>query len=339
VIAYAWRDGMSATAIAARMFDRNMWLMAGVAVLTFCAASPHSLLYPKVLKAGLEFTWMYESSPFPDSVDRGPGVYQFGWLMLRQALGTPMYVLCLAGVAWACYRHTRAQRVLLLGMAPYFVLTTFATWVVVRYTLPLLPLLLLLGAALTMSVVRSSWKIRHALTAFVFGAMCWTLTADAALLKIRAGTNVRDVAISWIVENVPKNSTILMLWGYVEDVYFNPMLPEGFQEGSVLLRKNSDVTPLLDGSYEYLILNEFTYKNMERLGARHPLAETYALYRALQSSRYRLIEQFKQPTAFLGVDFGDLFSEMDYTIPNPGIRIYRYERTSDAKSPAKRRVD
>jgi hypothetical protein len=89
----------------------------------------------------------------------------------------------------------------------------------------------------------------------------------------------------------------------------------------------ADVRQLFDRKdpFEYLVMHEYVYRNMERLGENHPSRETREFGRFLASSRYRLLEEFKPSATFLGISFAGSFSANDYTLVNPGIRIYRYE--------------
>jgi 4-amino-4-deoxy-L-arabinose transferase-like glycosyltransferase len=327
VAAYVWRDGsVGIRAVLTKLVDRNIWIMVAAMSGIFVAASPHSLLYFDVLLAGLRLTWHYETIVFPDAMDMGPGIYQYGWLMLRQALGLPMYGLVLAAMVLALYQRTSAQRLVLVAVIPYFILTTFASWVVVRYTLPIVPLLLLLAAAGVVFLQRSLWRWRHAVTVVLSTAVVWTLMGDLAFLRVEAHTNVRELASEWIRTRIPPGASIVTVESYRGDVFFNPVIPDGYRHYILELVPGSSPQELADRDYDYLVLSEAVYKNMERLGDRHPSAETVALQRTLQGAGYRLLQEIKQPITFLGVDFQTSYTALDFTVINPGIRIYRHER-------------
>jgi hypothetical protein len=72
----------------------------------------------------------------------------------------------------------------------------------------------------------------------------------------------------------------------------------------------------------YIVINEYSYKNMERLGDRHPYEPHRQFHAALLRSNYRLLREFKHRYELLGVDFSWCFTAYDFSIVNPGIRIY-----------------
>ncbi len=327
VVAYVWRDGpVGLRAILAKLVDRNIWMMVAAMLGTFVAASPHSLLYFNTLLAGLQVTWQFESNVFPDAVDMGPGIYQYGWLMLRQALGLPMCGLALAAMVLALYQRTSGQRMVLVAVIPYFILTTFASWVVVRYTLPIVPLLLLLVAAGMVFLLRTLGRWRHVGTVALSVAVIWTLMGDLAFLRVEAQTNVREVASDWIRTRIPPGASIVTVESYRGDVFFNPVIPDDYRHYILNLGPGADPQALAGRDYDYLVLSEAIYKNMERLGERHPSPETVALQQTLQVGGYRLLQEIKQPVTFLGVDFQTSYTALDFTVINPGIRVYQHER-------------
>jgi len=334
IIAYALRDGGAwPRSIVSAATLRACVIVGLCAAVGYVVASPHSLINPRMLLAGLHVTWRYETSAFPDAVDMGPGLYQYGWLMLRQALGTPLYALALAGVVAAVWRRTREQQLLLAGIIPYFVMATFASWVVVRYLLPLLPLLALLSAKLVVDVLDQAGKRRWVVAALVSSALAWTVAGDLAFLRLESQRNVQDVAKDWIAAEIPAGSSIGTFRTYREDVYFNPVIPHGFRQVVLPLIEGADPAAWLERERpQYLVVHEFIYKNMERLGARHPQRQVYQLLQALQTGKYQLVREFKQPVEFLGLDFSSSFSAHDYSVVNPGIRIYRLRHTTSRRT-------
>lgn len=310
------------------LLDRRIMLMGFSVVIGYVLASPQSFMYPEMFLEGLKVQWLYQSEPFVDAVGMGPGIYQYGWLMLHQALGYGLYILAVLGCVYALARRTPADLMLVAAVAAYLIVTSFTSWVVVRYTLPLLPLLVLLAArvAVQWGEARSSLGARVARASVVSAVVAVTLAADLAYLRLEAGTNVRELATKWIEKNIPTGASIALARAYLEDNFFNPVVPPGYRSSFFLLRDSVDSTAVFRGNrHDYLVLHEYFYKNMERLGDAHPSPEARRFHHALKASPYRLVAEFKQPVSFLGIDFSSWFSSNDYTIPNPGIRIYRYQ--------------
>lgn len=308
------------------IFDWNaLWLILAIAC-TYVVLSPHPLMYPEAFMQGIRTTIMYETSVFSDAVDRGPIFYQYGWRLLYQALGYPAYFLTLGGVIYLLLRRHIEDRILLAGIALYFIMLSSITWTVVRYTLPILPLLALAGGV---GVIRLLDRMREGnakriLTVIAGLLLAWTLAADLALLNVVASKNVRVLSSEWITHNIPRDKSILVIKGYVEDEFFNPTIPPYHSLSAAYLFKGSDsrelFTPIM---FDYLVLHELLYADMERLGSQHPRKEVREFYENIVNAKLKLVAEIKVPMNFLGVDFSGLFQAMDFSIINPGIRIYQ----------------
>lgn len=269
---------------------------------------------------------MYETSVFPDAVDRGPIFYQYGWRLLNQALGYPAYFLALGGVVYFLLRRRIEDKILIAGIGLYFIMLSSITWTVVRYTLPILPLLALAGGV---SVIQFFDRMREGnakriLTVIAGLLLAWTLAADLALLNVVASKNVRVLSSEWITHNIPRDKSILIIKSYVEDEFFNPTTPLYHSISAAYLFKGSDsrelFTPIM---FDYLVLHELLYSDMERLGSRHPRKEVREFYENIVNAKLKLVAEIKIPMHFLGVDFSELFQAIDFSIINPGIRIYQ----------------
>ncbi len=312
-------------------------------VFGYLLASPHTLFYPQWFVEGLKIQWHYQSTPFADAVDSGAGVYQYGWLMLRQALGYPFYFLAVSGVVLAVVRRSRADLVILAAGVPYFLLVTFASWVVVRYTLPLLPLLAVLAASAIVRFAEMVSRYRFLIHSLFGVALACTLMADYAFLKVEAGKNVRDVATEWIEQNARHGSSVLIVKAYPDDDFNNPVIPKNYDQVTATFYSGGDI-PVVVASrsqwqaplyavaslfqnfrFDFLVLHEDLYKNMERLGERHPDKNMWEFFRSLRKSRYKMVTEFKQPMEVFGIDFSGWFTENDYLFANLGIRIYQYQ--------------
>ncbi|MFI4980147.1 MAG: glycosyltransferase family 39 protein [Nevskiales bacterium] len=333
----AWLLREQAATMGARMKALLWWripLLAAASCIGYAIASPHTLTHFDWLLQGLQVQKSYQTAVFADAVDRGPGFYQYGWLMLREALGTPLYCLTFCGLALACIQRTAGRILVLVPTVAYFLPLTIISWVVVRYTLPLVPLLSLLGADFVVTIAKRSSRYRHAAYLVVAGAVFWTLLADTAFLRVEAGENVRDVATDWIRGQIPRGATIIEVQGYVDDVYLNPVIPEGYRRIPYVLGRGAAAQLLAaNPDHDYLVLSGGLYRNMDRLGARNPQQGAYALQQVLESGRYRLVAELVEPVHLFGIDFSDRFASQDYQIINPGERIYRFEPGQVAAPP------
>lgn len=303
-------------------------LLAVVAALTYALASPCSLLYPGLLKAGLEVQKNYQTGSFADAVGRGPGIYQYGWLTLQQALGVPLHLLALAGVLLAAVRPTAARLVILAPAIAYFIPITLVSWVVVRYTVPLLPLLALLAADALSSFAADAPARQRFAAATAAAIVAWTLCGDIAFARLQAGRNSRQLATDWIEANIPKGASIVEVQQYIPDVFLNPVIPAGYRHFEFMLGGGTDELLLDDSAdHDYIVINSDSYRNMDRLGPRNLQPGAPALQRILDGGHYQIAVQIAPPVRLLGIDYSAWFTSQDFNIINPGERIYRYVAT------------
>jgi hypothetical protein len=135
---------------------------------------------------------------------------------------------------------------------------------------------------------------------------------------------VREQASDWILQNIPQGKSTLVVKNYDEDDFFNPIMSSRYSNWAVLLTYGSDSQTLFtDKKLDYVVLHELLYADMERLGNKHPRKEVREFFEALTNARFKLIKEIKEPVQFLGIDFSRSFEALDYSVINPGIRIYQ----------------
>ncbi len=302
-----------------------LWFTVSV-VCTYVVLSPHPLVYPEAFREGIRTTMLYETRAFPDAVDRGPIFFQYGWRLLSQALGYPGYFLALGGAIFLLLRRRVEDNILLAGVGIYFVMLASVTLTFVRYTLPILPLLALLSGVAVIRLfngVRESYA-KITFTATVVILLAWTLAADVAFLHVTASKNVRELSSEWITQNIPHGKSTLLVKQYDGDDFFNPIMSPQHNNVSVLLTDGVDSRELFEKKmFDYIVLHELFYVDMERLGDRHPRKEVALFYEGMRDAGLKLVEEIKIPVKFLGLDFSGWFQALDYSVISPGIRIYQ----------------
>lgn len=304
---------------------KNTALAAFATLVVYAVVSPHTFIHYRAAIDGILVTYRYETSIFLDAFDRGPLWYQHLFLSLPQAIGFAGYLLGLAGVAYAVWRRSDSDKIVLAGVLIYGGILVLASWVVVRYALPLVPLLAVLSAHCIVDAAHrfrgKTSRIGLALAAVV--TIAWSMVASVAFTRVEASENARDVAVRWIENNIPAKSKILMVQSYLGDDFFNPVLPRERNVNYLVLNEHNDSARFFQNTnYDYVVLPETIYANMERLGSRHPYKQSRIFYDLL-TQRYEPIWELKLPVAFAGVDFSSSYRATDYTIVNPGIRVYR----------------
>lgn len=308
------------------LLDRNLIWLGLIAVLTYSVLSPHTLMHPEALMVGIQVTASYETAVFPDAAGRGPIFFQYAWRLLHQALGYPAYFLAIVGMAYMLVRRLPQDKLLLAGIALYFAMLAAVTLTFVRYTVPLIPLLALSGGVAVVRLLDQHRRGPVRIVAYTVAgfAVGWTLIANLAFLHVVASKNVRETAGEWIAANIPAGESVLFIQQYDGDVFFNPPMSPRHRNLIALLQEGADGKGVLsETGAHYLVLHELIYADMERLGDRHPRREIRDLGRAILDSGVQLAKETKAPVGFVGVDFSGSFAAVDYSVVNPGIRVYR----------------
>jgi hypothetical protein len=237
----------------------------------------------------------------------------------------PFYLLSCAGIVYAAVRRSREQVLLLVSFLPYLILTTFASWVVIRYTLPMLPALCVLAASAVVDALCAR-AVRRLIAAIVTVlAIAWTLLADAAYANMEAQRNVRDECGDWIAAHAKPGSSLASVWQYDGDVYLSPTVSGDLELFGLVPKANDPEQLTRDGGFDFIAVNAEVYGALERLGDRHPNPGIREFQHQLQRGPYRLVAQCAKPVRLLGVDFANAFSALDYAIVNPGIRVYQHD--------------
>jgi len=123
-----------------------------------------------------------------------PFVYQLA-ASLPYALGWPVYLVALAGVALAVRRRTTADRVVLVQLATYLLAVGWSRVAFPRYVLPLVPGLMVLAGRFAADASPRP-RLRRALIA---GAWCYTLLLATAQVG-RFSLEQQKGVVRWLVE-------------------------------------------------------------------------------------------------------------------------------------------
>lgn len=322
------RRETSAATLRALIFGRPLWSMAAAIVLAYFICSPHTLLYPEGLRAGLQVQWHYQSGVFEDAIGRGPGLYQYGVSMLAEAMGWPLYLLAVLSVIACAWRRRPDDLLLLAALFPYLLLTSSASWVVVRYTLPILPVLAILIASGLAQVPgepsRQAWP--RATTVL---ALLLTLLPVMALRQALTAPNTREVAGRWIEAHAQPGALVVSFETYGGDTFYRPTVTGRVEAQAFPLYAGIDPS-VLERMHPapLLVLSEDVYANMDRLGSAHPKAGVRRLAQILRpEGAFRVVRRFEPEIRFLGLDFSSWFRSQDYRIVQPGFRLYERANT------------
>ena len=191
-----------------------------VALVTFAVTSPFAILdWPNFVQAvileqgamvrgvaDLPFTRQY----------RGTAPYLYHIVQqLRWGMGWPLGTVAFMGLGWVLVRALlrRAQPselILLSWIIPYFGITGLFLAKFMRYMVPVVPLLVLMGAGLLckLQVARGKWQVRYLLIPVALGgAIFWSL---AFVVGVYGTEHTWITASRWIYTHVPDGSTLCL---------------------------------------------------------------------------------------------------------------------------------
>ena len=306
-----------------RLLPSTLPLCAALLLLGYALTSPDTFTHFPVFVAGMKIQFLFQSSGFADAVGRGPGWWQYGWSMLHQALGYPFYVIALGSLVLIVWRRQLMDCLLLVALLPYLVFVAITSWVVVRYTLPLLPFL---AVAVAEGVMWLAQRRGPRLAAAGFAlAVVVTLWAVLAYLKMEAGTNVRELAKAWVVENVQPSQCLLQVKAYEAEEMYQVEFGDSRCNGSIRLdRKDNDfTTAFADNALTHVLLHQHLYASMERLQDRHPDKDHADFYRAMTAAGFTVVHEVKVEPVLAGLNFASWFTALDMTYVNPTFRVYQ----------------
>jgi hypothetical protein len=324
---------------------------AGLAAGGFVLGTPFALLTPVAFVRGVldEF----HTVQFGNEADV-PGYLFHLVYSLPEALGWPLYLLALAGLAWALARRGARETVLLAFALPYlFVIVAWSTRFE-RYAIPLLPGLTLLGAV---AVVRGvGWLSERAQLvpgpwpAIALAGVATVLLAPAlgrvaAYHRLLAQPDTRELGSAWVERQVPAGARIalepysLSLPVARRQIREEPgslaslqrpgpvaLTPEraGGEDGYWLVRLDTyDLDRLLRDGVQYVVLSGFVYQRHRRACERHPAP---CRFYAQLEARSELVFS-ASPGVEDQLRVSDIYSPLtrirERRHPGPPIRIYQ----------------
>jgi 4-amino-4-deoxy-L-arabinose transferase-like glycosyltransferase len=271
-------------------------ILCGAAGVGFLAGTPYAVLdMPKFLNdyARLAAVFARERQGEP------------GWSIylkhLRGALGWPALLMACAGLAVSIVRAAigpgRVRWVLLVVFATvYFAVMAGSYQIYGRYLLPLFPIVSVMAAVATMSVVR--WLQQRQRPRYVINPLCAVVVAG--VVAIPAWTSVEfdrglgrvstvDLAFRWIDANVPDGTKVVLERHVL-------LLPAPRYE-------SVNVSSLLERSYDDYVNDDFDYMLAssfeEAFAAPADHHDQYVAYREL-FDRAEMVASFHRSTDMTG---------------------------------------
>ncbi len=299
----------------------QVWKAMGTGSLAALAGyfllSPGTLLHPDLWLVGMRMQWGYQTSGPVGSWMGLPAAVQYPTRILSEATGLPAYMMMVASTALMVRRGLPAASLLLPFLIPYVLLLASASWIMVRYTIPVLPLLCIWTAAGLATV----WQTSRAVTAFMFVlVMATTLSLDMSYAQASREPDPRDIAAHWIQRHVPDRARLAGFIGYRGDLFSIPP-PRHGQPWTYFVIQGSNINAFLDRDFDYVVIHSQWLDQLSGPPAKQ------ALGRWLRQQRdYYLVALFERPPRLFGLSLGWAFSSSDYRLALPAIYILRHRQ-------------
>jgi hypothetical protein len=338
---------------------KKLAIVLGITALVFLIANPFVVMNPakfldmsrrtfEFLKGANQPQWSFQFT--------GATVGYWFTNLLYYGMGPALEIVCLLGVLWALWKRKWTDGLILLFLAIYFVSIAFGYMKFIRYAIPLLPFLCLLGARFAIELYEIV-KPRALRIIFLIGmtlvgvlSVFYTL----AYLNIYKQDDVRIQASQWIHANIPKGSTVLADISYATpllgDMFFHPQFYDSYTVGF-----GQDYY-VKEDYYRIKALNLFTYasaslnppdkfrkyvrerlKDADYIIISDEHSEQYSFrprqYPAVvqffhrlyeEKLNFRLVKTFEVRPAFLGKIINDDRSELTFRLfDHPKVRIFK----------------
>ncbi len=185
----------------------SLLVSGGAMAAAFAATSPACVIhFDQVVKGLVVQREALFSSP------GAPAWITHVTVTLPGAFGWPGYLAAVAGLARALWRRRPADVLFLAFLAPTFASMATMTWVLGRYTLPMVPPLAILASEAVLAGLPHAGKAVATLAAAALA-----LPPLVSVLKydhLAARPDTRLLAADWVAEHLPPRSRVLVCQGY-----------------------------------------------------------------------------------------------------------------------------
>lgn len=294
------------------------WLLLGFG-LVLGAADPILWAEPgAVRKAAGMLAWVnrhgaaYHPARMPGWIDYAVSVLPYG-------MGTPLMLVSLAGVVWEARRGSASGGVVLAFATAYWLMLGFDNWRLIRYTVPVLAPLCLLGARCVVEALGEAR--RAAIVAVAAVAILPAFLHSAAYTGAMTHPDPRLQALRWLHAQAHREAGRRPLKIGVPKREFHsvPAPPH-----AVLTETGYDWERLLRSDVRYLVVSDFYWLDYKE-AARHWPKEADFISKVESGRPFRRAASFENPMTFLGYSPGKDRPPHDWLYPNAAVTIYRRE--------------
>lgn len=288
--------------------------------------------------------------------------------LLYFGMGPLLELTCVIGMIWALVKRKVPDLLLLSFLLPYLYFIGGGYMKFIRYAVPLLPFLCLLGARFLLDLYEmATHKVARiaVITSIIVVTLASFLYA-LAYMNIYSRGDVRIKASKWIHKNIPQNSSVLIdsspATPLLGSTFYNVQLDNYYSQGwrdlyykrkdyfkiKVLNLRTVDLIaqkePIsmewwenylkerLEG-VEYIIMSDQYYDLYSHRPDEYPTLNQF--YRDLFAGRlgFQLIKTFKTYPALLGFNFNDDRAEITFRwFDHPKVMIFKRIQAQDQQN-------
>ncbi|MBI5376469.1 MAG: glycosyltransferase family 39 protein [Candidatus Schekmanbacteria bacterium] len=196
-----------------RILDKKIFISTSVMGLTFVITNPYVIIDYHTFYEHFIYQLKWPSIYSDTLIGFGAGHIFYLKNIFSFSLGLILGIICFIGVIFASYIHSKTDIIILLFIIPFYFLLGLTNLPYYRYLIPIIPLVVLLGAR-TVNVCFQSY-----LQGLNYNIKCICVVAvliispSYNLIEYKIKTSKKDVRIAakeWIETNIPENSRILL---------------------------------------------------------------------------------------------------------------------------------
>ena len=257
--------------------------------------------------------------------------------LFRYALGTPLEIAALCGVALALWKRQRGWWVLLAWLAPYFYMVGGLHTKPLRYTTPMQPLMAVMGAWACMEA--AGWMRARLNRAWVYALPVALVVIPTVAYGIATAgvyrSSSRFEAAGWIERNIPEGAGVLTERGGYPTSWMVPAdrYKRKLDEAAWFLSADGNlpyeahvefIQNRLAGVDWIVLIEENRMLPFMKVRQRFPIAHTYYRRLAEESLGFERVAQFKIAPEILGFTYSEADAEPTVTgFDHPLVAVYR----------------
>ena len=257
--------------------------------------------------------------------------------LFRYALGTPLEIAALCGVALAVWRRQRGWWILLAWLVPYFIMVGGLHTKPLRYTTPMQPLMAVMGAWACLEA--AGWIRSRVNRSWVYVLPVALVVIPTAAYGIATSrvyrSSSRFEAAEWIKRNIPEGAGVLTERGGYPTSWMAPSdrYKRKLDEAAWFLSADGNlpyeahvefIQNRLAGVDWIVLIEENRMLPFMKVRQRFPIAHAYYRRLAEESLGFERVAQFKVPPGFLGLTYSEAGAEPTITgFDHPLVAVYR----------------